>query len=1117
MSLFKEKQKKSEFGLSSLEGFFSSLEATINEKVSALLPKINSKVSILEHEALKSKLSDYVTQQAFASVIDGLKLDFTETIDKLVIPEDKSREIALINSAIKTLETTFSKRFNNIKIPEVPKIDLTGFIKAEEFKSFEKEINETISKASSELDEKFKKYSSYSGGSGYAQLFANGTKVKRRNALNFIGATLADNPTTGATDITITASGGTWGSITGTLSSQTDLQTALNAKQDTLVSGTNIKTINSTSLLGSGDIVISGGSVAGSDTQVQFNDSGSFGGDAGLTYNKTTDALTVNGLVHTPIVQAHTSAGLILEAQGGGDVLLVGAGGGVNATAYGGWNFDAATANTIAGFGASKTLESLSTATYPSLTELSYVKGVSSAIQTQISALPTVSFSTLAVSGQSNVVADSASDTLTLVAGTNVTITTDAATDSITINATGGGSSAFNAITSGTNTTAAMVVGTGGSLAATGSGTIVATSTTGNAATVTTNANLTGDVTSTGNATAIASGVIVNDDVNASAGILLSKTNISLTTTGSSGASTLNTTTGVLNIPQYTGGSGTTNNVTPTARLATTAALPANTYLANVLTAVSVGVLTVDGVAVAANDVILVKNEGTGANNGLYTCTTAGTAGIAYVLTRHTSMDTGAEFVGAVIPVGAEGTTNKNTEWRITNATAPTVGTTAITTAIQAIPLTSGVTGVLPVANGGTNASSAGITAFNNITGYTAAGATGTTSTNLVFSTSPTLTTPVLGAATSTSLVVNHTAQLTTGGLTASSQQFGTTAGTGTKVLGMFNTTAGTSAALQFYRSKNAAIGSATVVASGDRLGQIDFFGAQLTGSFSIQNRAAQIRAEVDGTVTSGAAGDMPGRLVFSTTPDASGTVTDRLILDAAGILKPNANDGVALGTATLSYADLFLASGAVLNYANSNVVITHTSGILTMGTGDLRVTTAGTNTASVVTVGGTQTLTAKTLTAPSIGGAVTLAENASIDLDAILSADGTYSGECITGTAGTTLAFGDLVYFSAVDSRWELTDADASATAGPVWVGMCVLAAAADGNATKILLRGTIRADTAFPALTISAPVYVSTTAGDIQVAAPNATDDVVRICGHAITADSIYFNPSPDWITVV
>lgn len=48
----------------------------------------------------------------------------------------------------------------------------------------------------------------------------------------------------------------TWGSITGTLSSQTDLQSALNAKQATLVSGTNIKTINGSSVLGSGDLTI---------------------------------------------------------------------------------------------------------------------------------------------------------------------------------------------------------------------------------------------------------------------------------------------------------------------------------------------------------------------------------------------------------------------------------------------------------------------------------------------------------------------------------------------------------------------------------------------------------------------------------------------------------------------------------------------------------------------------------------------------------------------------------------------------------------------------------------------------------------------------------------------
>lgn len=53
-------------------------------------------------------------------------------------------------------------------------------------------------------------------------------------------------------------------------------------------------------------------------------------------------------------------------------------------------------------------------------------------------------FGTIAVSGQSDVVADSSTDTLTLVAGTNVTITTDAATDSVTINASGSGGAPTN-------------------------------------------------------------------------------------------------------------------------------------------------------------------------------------------------------------------------------------------------------------------------------------------------------------------------------------------------------------------------------------------------------------------------------------------------------------------------------------------------------------------------------------------------------------------------------------------------------------------------------------------------------------------------------------------------
>ena len=50
-------------------------------------------------------------------------------------------------------------------------------------------------------------------------------------------------------------------------------------------------------------------------------------------------------------------------------------------------------------------------------------------------------FKNVAVAGQSTVVADTTNDTLTLVAGTNITLTTDALTDSVTITASGGGGS----------------------------------------------------------------------------------------------------------------------------------------------------------------------------------------------------------------------------------------------------------------------------------------------------------------------------------------------------------------------------------------------------------------------------------------------------------------------------------------------------------------------------------------------------------------------------------------------------------------------------------------------------------------------------------------------------
>ena len=57
-------------------------------------------------------------------------------------------------------------------------------------------------------------------------------------------------------------------------------------------------------------------------------------------------------------------------------------------------------------------------------------------------------FSTIAVAGQSSVVADAATDTLTLAAGSNVTLTTNAGTDTVTIASSGGGGGSKHVIQS---------------------------------------------------------------------------------------------------------------------------------------------------------------------------------------------------------------------------------------------------------------------------------------------------------------------------------------------------------------------------------------------------------------------------------------------------------------------------------------------------------------------------------------------------------------------------------------------------------------------------------------------------------------------------------------------
>ena len=144
------------------------------------------------------------------------------------------------------------------------------------------------------------------------------------------------------------------------------------------------------------------------------------------------------------------------------------------------------------------------------------------------------------------------------------------------------------------------------------------------------------------------------------------------------------------------------------------------------------------------------------------------------------------------------------------------------------------------------------------------------------------------------------------------------------------------------------------------------------------------------------------------------------------------------------------------------------------------------------------------------------LPENTSIILDELLSDDGKYSGITEPGTAGATLAFGDLCYV-APDEDWMLADATVEATSKGK-LGICVLAATGDAEPTRMLLYGKVRA-AAFPAAFAEGlPIYASETAGDITQTIPTkATDVVVRIIGQACTEEDILFKPDNAYVTYV
>ena len=100
---------------------------------------------------------------------------------------------------------------------------------------------------------------------------------------------------------------------------------------------------------------------------------------------------------------------------------------------------------------------------------------------------------------------------------------------------------------------------------------------------------------------------------------------------------------------------------------------------AGTITAGSNGALSIDGATPTAGDRILLKDQTTATQNGLYTVTTVGSGSAAYVLTRTPDADAASEITGGAFVFVEAGTANADNGYVFTHNGTPTLGTTNIT------------------------------------------------------------------------------------------------------------------------------------------------------------------------------------------------------------------------------------------------------------------------------------------------------------------------------------------------------------------------------------------------------------------------------------------------------